>query len=457
MIWAAGMLLRAIDASLTRRARKEWHQHPWSEDLVREEVAAWKAAAQERGLTLRVPALGRGWLTGTAVALVVAAAIGIVPTVTLIPASSMGAILSSLMGWNFERTVQRAAVAEAYRGYRLDPDPSVGAEEAGELLRVLTTVSATPSEEGIREAPRRYDERWFPEPAPGGWEGHVTPLWSDSIWLHVDRGLSPELREYLEQVAVHSAHEDFSRLATAAEIDLVDAFYERPFDPSVALYELPIPRFSGIRAGANAHLAAAALMSANGRHEDARRMASEVISVGFLLQDEAPFLIGSLLGTTLVRVGAYALYHAARRAGDDVSAASLLAAREGTDRATARLRPSWATSITGGQEAYLARARSLASDPESLRGLRWEMLHMTAVVAPCLNVRSIVFGPGSEYDAWVEEVRSSLVRTPAEAEYFEVAARGLGLDREARQSWKGQSHPTIREPLRQRAPASCLS
>ena len=427
LFWAGGIVLRGIDSSLSRRARKEWHQHPWAEDLVREEVADWKAAAVGRGLTLRVPALRRSWLTAIVVALIAAAVVGSVPTVSLIPASSMGAILTSLTGWSFERSMHRAAVTEAYRGYRLEPDPSVGAVEAGELLRVLTTVSASPSEQGIREAPRRYEERWFPESAPEGWEGHMPPLWSDSIWLHLDRGISPELRAYLERVASHPAHEDFSRLARAAELDLIDAFYERPFDPSGALYELPIPRFSGIRSGANAHIAAAALMSLDGRHEDARRTVSEVISVGFLLQDEAPFLIGSFVGTTLAGVGADALYHAARRSGDDVSAASLLAAREGTDRASAMLRSSRVRGV-GGQEAYLERARSLAADPQALRGLRWEMAHMTAVVAPCLNVRSIVFGPGEEYDAWLEEVRTSLVRTEAEAEYFEVAARGLELE-----------------------------
>ena len=427
LLWAAGLVLRAVDSSLTRRARKEWHRHPWSEDLVREEVADWTAGAEERGLRLRVPALRRGWLTAAILVLIGGSVVGIIPTVTLVPASSMGAILSAVTGWRYASTVRRAAIAELYRDYRLEPDPGVDTEEAGVLLRSITSVGRAAAGTGLRAATRTHDAEWFPEPAPEGWQGYVAPLWSDSVWVHADRGFSPELRTYLERVAAHPAHEDFSRLARAPALDLLASYYEGPFDASVTMYEIEIPRFSGLRLGANAHLAAAALRSADGRHDEAQRMVREVVSLGFLLQDDSPFLIGTLVGSTMIHVGGDALHHVMRRAGDEVGAASVLAARRAGDRVVSLVRNGPAGAAPG-NEAYLEGARALAADSTALRGLRWEMLHMTAVLAPCRNVRSIVFGPGPEYDAWLSEVRSTLVRSPAEADFFAVAARGLELE-----------------------------
>jgi hypothetical protein len=428
ILWAGGLLLRAVDGSLTRRARKEWHKHPWSEDLVREEVASWKAGAQERGLSLRVPALRAGWLTGITVALITTSVVGIVPTITLVPASSMGAILSAITGWSFERTARRAASNEAFRRFRLEPNALITPEEAGSILNVLANLGEARRDEGLLPPERTYEGAWFPPNEIDGWAPHVAPLWSDSIWIEADRGLPSDLRDYVAGMADHPAHAELARLASAPSLDMIAGVYERPFSPAVALYDLPFPRLSPIREGANAHLAVAALRSSEGRHEDAIRMAREVISIGFLLQDDSPILIGTLIGSVLVRNGGAALVQALRRAGDEPAAVALRASTDAIERAVAVTHTGESYSSAPGREAYMERARAVAADSTSLRGLRWETAHMAAVIAPCLNVRTIVFGPGEEYNAWLAAVRTGLVRTPAEAEYFEVAARGLLLE-----------------------------
>jgi hypothetical protein len=452
LLGAGGLVLRAVAGSLSRRARRSWHRHPWAEDLVQQDVVAWKERAREHGVAEEDGAGLRRALGSGVVVTVVAAIVTVLPPATLVPVSSTGAILAEMASARFDRTRERAAEAEAYRSFRLEADPAVSAEEAGELLNVLAWVGAEPDLlPGQRPPVRRYDEPWFPPDPPASLEVQIPPLWSDSLWMRADGGLPDDEAAYLRRVASNPAHEVFARLAGAGALDFAGGLYETPFDARITLYDVPIPRLHLLRLGGQAHLAAAALASAEGRHEDAERMTREVVSVGLLLLDESPILIGSLIGAAMADSGGDALRHALRRAGREYRLEGLDAAVGAASRATAvagadggPLRPSG--------DSFLRSARAVAADTMALRGLRWEFAHVSAIATPCLNMRTIVFGPGIEYDRWLAGVRSSLVRYEAEDALFDLAARGLALE--------GASSSTLARVLTLamgggNAPASC--
>ncbi|NNF13711.1 MAG: hypothetical protein HKN72_10820 [Gemmatimonadetes bacterium] len=425
-IWFFGLVLRATEGTLAYRAKESWHPEEWAEDLARHEIEAWQAASEERGF-VQPGASVRGtpaWPTLALVGVLVGAFAAVIPAMTLVPASSVGAVFSSIGGWSYERTLQRGAVAEAYRPYVVEVDSSMTALQAGELLHSLARAGyGAHDADQFREPTRVYDEPWMVEAAPEGFRTEAPPYWSDTIWTWVERGLTPDQAAFLTEAADHPARGDFSRLAAASDLDLVGAYYRLPFDESDTYFSLPIPRTAGMRAAANTHLAEAALHAAAGRHEEAQQTIREVISVGFLLTDAAPSLIANLVGAILVQSGGDALGSAMRLAGDDQAEASLAASVQAAERAAERM--SAAVSPTTGGTEYLQQLPEVAEDIRALPGLRWEAAHLVTVFSPCANLRRVVFGPDDDYYGWMDRVRSSLVRFPSEEAYFDVAMRGI--------------------------------
>jgi len=428
ILGVGGLILRATEASVVRRARREWHRHPWAQDLVLQDVESWKARAETRGVDTGGRIVRPVKVKALTAVVIAAGLLSFMPPVTLVPVSSMGAILTSMAGSNFRATRMQAARAEAFRDQRVESDSMISALEAGEILNTLSYVGRADEDfdESLADPVRRYEGSWFPAETPAVWAEHIPPTWSDSVWVQADDGLSVEQLAYLRAVASHPARAEFSRLSQAGALDQIAGAFKVPFDSDAVFFDLPIPRFSALRAGADAHFATAALHSVEGRHDQAIRLTREVISVGLLLMDESPHLVGNLIGSHLVKSGGKALRQALRRSGDTTAVVALDGSVGAAERATASAFSGRPARRPGGQE-FLAAARELALDDDGVRGLRWESAHIAAVVTPCLNMRNIVFGPGLAYERWLAEVRASLVRSEAEADYFEVAARGLDL------------------------------
>ena len=116
--------------------------------------------------------------------------------------------------------------------------------------------------------------------------------------------------------------------------------------------------------------------------------------------------------------------HVLRRAGETGRLAVLDEATRVSQAAVEAMAPARGAN-RGSAQAFLEDAKAIASDEGAIRGLRWEFFHLTAVVTPCLNMRTIVFGPGEEYEEWLADVRGSLVRYEADAMLFDLAAQGL--------------------------------
>jgi hypothetical protein len=425
LLGLCGLVLRATEGTLVGRARKAWFAQPWAQDLARQDVAEWRAAGVDRGVVADGESGSTVWLRPTVFGVILATLIAVVPPATLVPASSLGAILASVAGFQYSRTQEKVAAAGAYQSFRLDPDPSISPAEAGEILHVLSLVGRLGEDvEGFKQPARIYEAGWLPPEPPEGWRVEVPMNWTDSIWVRLDQGMASEDAAYLREVAAHPGHAEFSRLARASAVDVSGPRYELPVREGVTYFQLPFPRFSTLRSAAYGHIAIAALHSRAGRHDMAEEVVQEVISLGFLLMEDSPFLIGNLVGAVIVEAGADAMRHVLRRAGDTERLAVLEEAAIVSQVTVEAMAASRGGSRS--PQAFIENTRAVASNAGAVRGLRWEFMHLAAVVTPCLNMRNIVFGSGDTYDEWLAGVRSSLVRYDSDAILFDLAAQGLG-------------------------------
>lgn len=426
IIGFGGLVLRGTEGTLAYRSREAWHAEEWSEDLARHEIDAWRAATEQRGLDTSD---GRSsgspaWPTVAVVGLVVGAFMAVLPAMTFVPAASLGAIFTSIGGWGYTVPLQRAAEGEAFRAYRLEPDSTLSPRAAGEIVQVIALVGRdAPAAEALRAPVRRYQDPWIPEGWPDGFRPDAAPYWTDTIWTWVERGLSPEEASYLRRVAEHPAGAELSRLARAPSVDLVAAFYDLPFDEDETFFSLPFLNLANLRSAAHAHLARAAVQASEGRHADAEETVREVVSMGFLLSDEAPFLMANLMGTVLVHRGGDALVRALALRGDAEAAATLDASARAAEKAAETMNVGRERRPAG--QDFLESLPGIAEDPAALPGLRWDMVHLVTVFSPCANLRRVVFGPDEDYFTWLDRVRASLIRYDSEEAYFDLVMRGL--------------------------------
>ena len=417
------LLVRTVEGNLVRRARREWFSQPWAKQLEVSEVEDWQnrlagdggssaphMPSTRNARVLRLSAMGVGVL----------GVLALVPPFTLAPTSAIGPIMASVAIPRFAKTQERAARAEAYRPYRVSADAAVGAVEAGQLLQTLMYVGrGEVTVLGELPPPKRYFEPWFPLPDRAGGPTGVDPRrWGRDL-LPRARTLSPDEVEFLAGIASHEAHRDFSRLASAPELDAMAGRWKIPFE-DMGIATLPIPRFNHLTQGAHAHLGKAIHEITLGDESRAEATIREVLSVGFLIADDGPTLVDNLVGLGLVNLGATALETFYETTARSTDLAALRQARDAALRAARMLTHERSETL----ESTLAELPAIAASPVALRGLRWEFFTLTNTVAPCINLNRIVFGPDADYARWVEEVKRSLVRWPSEEALFDLALDG---------------------------------
>jgi len=159
-----------------------------------------------------------------------------------------------------------------------------------------------------------------------------------------------------------------------------------------------------------------------GRPADAERTLVELISTGFLLVDQGPTLLDNLMGVVLANMGGDALEGYYRRVGRGAEADALAFARSAATDAAHRSR---AGLVPEDVHALLRGVPDLVETEEALRGLRCEYFATFNMLAPCINLHKMVFGPDETYDEWRERARDQLVRVDGERELFDLAESGV--------------------------------
>jgi hypothetical protein len=414
-----GALIRAVENTMVRRARAAWFKKPWVDDLETEEVREWSEEVHSDGDASETLASGATRLRIGAFVVAILATLSLAAPMLLVPTSAIGPVLTAVAVPRFARTQQRAAEFEAYRGYGAPSDSTVTQAEAGRLLHELIWVgrSAEARPVPLENAPQKeYPDPFIP-PDRFTLDDVIAPRWGETF-IPGYRSLPPETLEILRTIASHPALESFSRLATARGADIASARWD---DFSGAGFgSIPVPRYAALREGAYAMVATAILQLRGGKVGAAEQTLRGVVSVGFLLVDDGPMIVDNLVGLEIVRTGGEALQTLFAVTRQTAEEEAIRAIREATGRASRQIHDQSITDLEGS----LTRLPPLAMDEGALRGLRWEAFVLTNTLVPCLNLNGMVFGPGDEYESWVQNVRSSLVRWPGEEQMFQSALSG---------------------------------
>jgi hypothetical protein len=417
--------LRFAEATHTRRARRTFFRQPLSKDLEREEIDLWYGILGAREDAVAVPAGspgGGGGLRLTANGSLVLPLLVLLGGVALMMVAALGPTLAEIAIPKFSSTQQKAARSVALADLRLTPDSSITAFEAGEALVALGGVNGAPTDRLSAAPVRTYETRFFPEPGP---EGHGGPTgmrperWATELMPQVAEGLDPEVLTYLEDIASHPALAELRTLAYAPDLD-ESALWISPLPPDARIFELPIPRFSGVREATYVQVGAATAAAARGRTDEADRMLREIISAGLLMGEHGNTLISNLIGFVVTNVGAEALVSLYAATGRSAEAAAL---RDELDTAV-RVAEKAQVGLETSARTSLAGMPETVTDSIAIRGLRWEFFITLSSLGPCLNLNRSVFGLDEGFTAWVEEAREGLVMNQGDLELFELARRG---------------------------------
>ena len=404
-------------------AQNAWLAESGGEQRVLDEVRGWQArlsaAGDQVAMGSGTPARARQLRLG-AVAMVALFLLVLVPTATIALTSGVGPALASTAVPTFLSVQETAGAAEVLRVYRLESDPALSPLAAGEALQNLVFVGPAQRPEPMERAPRaRYEQPWFVDA-----ETFPDPFSETAARDLIARTFSsftPEERASLQQAAAHPAHAELAQLGRAPLADVVSGRWSLPFPDGSSLFDLPWPRFAGIRTAGLAHVARAAVEMSQGRTADAEQTARELISAGFLLIDEGPTLIDNMMGVSWVNMGGDALEELYRKTGREAEADRLKSARE-----SAALSASMARVGNGEQDIHtlLRGIPALVERDDAMRGLRWEYLATFNMLAPCINLQKMVFGPDKTYVDWMDRAQKGLVRVPGEGALFELARSG---------------------------------
>lgn len=419
---AIGLMARVVDRVLSSAVRRDQARRQAAEEEVRGEIASWNRRLRDSSAHLRVttgsPA-GRAFNAGALIVAVVAIAI-IVPVTLLSVAGTIGSVMAEIGLPSIGNTRGRIAATQLLRRYRLEADPRITADVAGDALHALISAGQTGSPPPFAKAPvRTYPDPWWPE---GPLQTSLSAAQrADSLFLRVRNARAQE-RSYFARVAAHPAHREFAVVARAGDVNLVSTRWNLPFPDSMNSLSIPLPRFGTIRAGARAHVVRAALDAVAGNRETAERQVREVISAGFVMMESGTTLIETMFGAVIVRFGAESLEQLYRMTGRRAEAETLSWVLNDVQEITQAM----ARSVPArGIEGELRRIAETVSDSTAPAGMRWELFGVVNAFAPCASLNRIVYGPDQDHAEWVARARASLVRHDGDEHLFQLYQRGI--------------------------------
>ena len=400
-----------------------WRAEEGGKERIRQEVVDWTNELEEAGeqVVLGAGPLGQGRRFRSAAFLAVLLFIVvIVPTLTVSVASSVGPLLADIAIPQVLSVQERAGAAEALRRYQVETDPTIGALEAGQALNNVAFVGAAEAHPEHLEQPpaTHYASPWFPGiDFPDIFREGV----GRELVLQSEDGFSSAELEALRQAAAHPAQGDFRLVTRAERIDIVSTRWVTPFPDSLTVFTLPFPHFAEIRYAALARVAKAIVEQVGGLPDQAETSIREIISAGFLLVDDGPTLIDNLVGVIVANIGGDALEGLYEVQNRDEELETLRWARESSTNAARAAR----LGLTEEDIHTILRGiPDIVENESALRGLRWEYLATFNMLAPCINLQKMVFGPDETYEEWMVRVQASLVRLPGDGALFELAKSG---------------------------------
>ncbi len=360
----------------------------------------------------------RGWagpLTSVALAGVLGLGLFLVAMHVFL-AVSFPAITGGTMP-KFSATKEKVDFIRRVRWLRPPLDPAAGPEEAGQLMRAILEMDA--------------EAFWTTERIPdftieGSRLLAGSPLYppyrldGDSVIVLALGGLSPEEKAYLAGFAGDPRLPLFERMA---ELPLYDPTWFGFLGDRQLEWSLSAPRYSPLREVAYHNLARAALAVSEGDFDAAEAMLRQNLSVGLLLADNGTWLIETLIGAVVGRLGVTGLEEVYLARGSHDLASRMQRSWSAPDQgaaATADLALAELQRPEEDRNSFLA----IISDSTHVRSVRWDLLRGLPVMQSCASLERILWGPPPQFTRLLEEVRPQLVRYPGEDARF----RGIAED-----------------------------
>jgi hypothetical protein len=390
---------------------------------IHTESEAWNRRLDEAGSKIALGPGSRGEAARfkmAGIAVVILFVVGFGPIATIAVTTAIGPILAEIAVPTFLAVQEMAGGAEVLRKYDLAKDPAISADAAGVALQNIAWVGETGAGEPLeRPAQTRHRDSWFPSP---DFPDPFSEAVAIGLMSRPFADFDAEEQAALRRAASHPAHSEFDLLAEAELIDVVSGRLVLPFPDTLTFQELPWPRFQAMRTAGLARVARAAIEVAEGDQAAAEETLRGLVATGFLLIDHGPTLLDNLIGVELTRMGADGLQGFYARIGQPDRAEALAWGREGALGAAKKAR---AGLIPEDARALLQGVPELVENEDALRGLRWEYFATFHMLAPCINLHKMVFGPDDTYEEWLRRAERTIVRVPGEQELFDLAENGV--------------------------------
>ncbi len=318
---------------------------------------------------------------------------------------------------------ERIRATEASRPFTVPVDPSITAVQAGRSYFALQYVAPRPefpTQNVTRAAPAWRNlvimTTMFRSAMTD--RGHLPN--SSEILDAVANGFSPEELAYLRALSAAPAWRDFDLVARAPSIDVFGA-YLIPFSSSASIYSVPFIRYSEIKDAAEAAVSRAAYHLAIGQRDSAETVLRSIVSFGFRISDNSPRLADELTGRSIVAIGMEGLQRFYTITHDPRASA----ARAALPNVQAATTPTIGRAPVSGGSTLEQMRRDLiaqADDPREVRGIRFQSLAWLSM-APCTNVREMLFGPRPDVSEAFERAKRDLARFPSEQSFIDVIQR----------------------------------
>lgn len=329
-------------------------------------------------------------------------------------------------GFDVANARYRSHGAEAARAFMGPADPSVTPLDAGRSLLALQgthSSQAFPTQDVPAAAATwrslTMSATMFPtaRPSPSPFHGPN----SSSVLEAAAKGFSADELAYLRTLATSPAWREFDRVAQAPAIDMIGGQFRLPLSRDAMVFEVPIVRFGTLMELSQAAVSRAAYHLAIGQRDSAEAVLRSIVSFGFRIADNGPELVEDNMGRSVVAIGTEALerYYVIT---NNAASSAVRAARDDMKRAGAPPRGVQSTDDEVTVDQMRRELIKRADDPNELRGIRYESLELLSM-APCTNVREMLFGPRADVRDAFERAKRDLARYPSEQALIELIQR----------------------------------
>lgn len=261
------------------------------------------------------------------------------------------------------------------------------------------------------------------------WTGPPSVLILDAA----THGFSPGEMAYLRMVATAPVWHQWGIVARAGAGDIIGTSVVLPFSANANWMSVPVAKVSVTKELAYAGASRAAYFLATKQKDSAETVLSETISVGFFLVDNATTSLERLIGISIVGIGrdGLAKYYIAtgNPEGPRINARvdSILAARE-LGREALELDSAARGAAVRTASSARRQLLALATKESAHRSSRVYSLGLLGM-APCTNVRELMFGPNQDVRAAFEKARKDLARYRSDSAIVDMmeenASRGF--------------------------------